>query len=344
MEQVELCRYQLIGLLGAGADYEVRAAVERDTGRQVVLKRPMPQMIRRDLHAGIETRSERILQFYQEIGQSIATLIPMLGYTERANHDAYFGDTLGHPYRVLIADRALGIPLVGDLKARFSGVPIGIGQNLFALFPLVHPASVPPFTIQQQLLDLQEAFVQAGYLVLDLQPQNIFYQPASGHIAVIDCGALVTPHQGPDRRGKPVPDIHDFYLEMLKFYTTSRLPPAQAHGYREPYGLRPVVNFAQALDHMAREFEANADRRVQEAALTILSQVRQHTYTAYADFRRDFTAYLQTVTNAYHTIPRHAAARQVWHEALAWLRDEYWQRYRFDAETELADCTADLQS
>jgi hypothetical protein len=344
MEQVELCRYQLVGLLGAGADYEVRAAVERDTGRQVVIKRPMPQMIRRDLHAGIEARSDRILQFYQDIGPSIVTLSPMLGYTERAHHDAYFGDTLGHPYRVLIAERALGIPLVGELKARFSGVPIGVGQNLFALFPLLQPASGSPFPIQQQLLDLQAACVQAGHLVLDLQPQNIFYQPASGRITVIDYGALVTPQQSADRGRKPPPDIHNFYLEMLKFYTTSHLPPLQAQGYREPYGLRPVVNVDQTLDHMRREFEDNADQRVQEAALTILSRVRQRTYVAYTDFQRDFTAYLQTVTDAFHAMPSPTAALQVWGEALGWLREAYWQRYRFHAETELASYTAGLQS
>ena len=40
MEQVDLHRYEAAGVLGIGADYEARAAVERDTGRQVVLKRP----------------------------------------------------------------------------------------------------------------------------------------------------------------------------------------------------------------------------------------------------------------------------------------------------------------
>ena len=37
MEQVDLRRYDLGGILGTGADYEVRAAVERDIGQQVVL-------------------------------------------------------------------------------------------------------------------------------------------------------------------------------------------------------------------------------------------------------------------------------------------------------------------
>src|SRR5215471_10707844 len=179
MEQVDLSRYEATGILGTGADYEARAAVERATGRQVVLKRPTPETVRRRQHAGIEARTDRMLQAYQEVGHTIPTVVPVVGYTERANHDAYFGDALEQAYRVIIEERAVGIPLMRDLKARFTGVPIGVGQNLFALFPLVQPESAPAFAIHRQLLDLEAAYFQAGYILLDLRPHNVFYQPAS---------------------------------------------------------------------------------------------------------------------------------------------------------------------
>jgi hypothetical protein len=35
-------------------------------------------------------------------------------------------------------------------------------------------------------------------------------------------------------------------------------------------------------------------------------------------------------------LPNLAAAQQAWRAALTWLRADYWQRYRFHAETELA--------
>ncbi len=70
MEKVDLDRYEITGRLGAGADYEVRAAVDRETGRQVAIKRPVPQAISRDQHYAIEERTEKILQAYQEIGNS----------------------------------------------------------------------------------------------------------------------------------------------------------------------------------------------------------------------------------------------------------------------------------
>lgn len=339
MEQVDLSRYEATGILGLGADYEVRAAVERDTGRQVVLKRPAPETVRRRQHTGIEARTDRILQAYQEIGHTIPTVVPIVGYTERAHHDAYFGETLEQAYRVIIEERAVGIPLMSDLKARFTGIPIGVGQNLFALFPLVQPENVPPFAIHQQLLDLEAAFFQAGYILLDLRPHNVFYQPASGRITVIDCGALAEAHGVASRRGQRPPDIHDFYLEMLKFYTTPQPPPVQASGYREPYGVRPVVNFERELDQMAQQFQAVSHPMLHEAARTIIERVRQRAYTAFEDFRQDLTAYLEAVHSAHQTLPNLAQARHAWAEALEWLRADYWQRYLFHPDTELVGLT-----
>jgi hypothetical protein len=337
MEQVDLRRYDVSGILGTGADYEVRAAVERETGKQVVLKRPHPHMVRRQLHAGIETRTDRTLQVYQEVGHTIPTVVSIVGYTDRANHDAYFGETLEQAYRVIVEERAAGIPLVGDPMARILGVPIGIGQNLFTLFPLVQPASSPPFAIHRQLLDLEEAFCQAGYVLLDLRPQNIFYAPGAGRITAIDCGALVHKNGEADRRGgRPPRDLHDFYLEMLKFYTTAQRPPAQARGYWDPYGLRPVISFEQEVDRLGQTFKAAPDLMVRDAALTIIGLLRQRAYAAFDDFRRDLMAYLEAVRLAHQALPNLTEARQVWAEALNELRADYWQRYLFDAESELA--------
>jgi hypothetical protein len=336
MEQVDLHCYETARRLGTGADYEVWTAVERQTGQAVVLKRPLPQTIRHRQYANIEARTDRLLQVYQVVGHTIPTVVPIVGYTERTNHDAYFGDALGQAYRVMVQEHAMGIPLVGDVKARITGTPIGVGQNLFALFPLVQPEQAPPFAIHQQLLDLEEAFYQAGYLLLDLRPFNVFYQPASGQIGVIDCSALTEMPAAVDRHGRPTHDIHDFYLEMLKFYTTPQLPPAQASGYREPYGLRPVVDFGHELDRMAQQFRAVLAPEVQEAALTIIGQVRQRAYGAFADFRRDLMAYLAAVRSAYQAIPAGAEARRAWAEALGWLHADYWQQFRFQPEVELA--------
>lgn len=336
MEQIDLHDYEASGILGTGADYEARGAVERETGRPVVLKRPHPQAVRHRMHDAIEARTELMLTAFQEVGHAIPAVVPILGYTARANHDAYFGDAVGQDYRVIVQERARGIPLVGDPRARITGVPIGIGQNLFALFPLVQSGGAPLFAIQRQLLDLEEAFSQAGYLLLDLRPQNVFYQPATGRIAAIDCGALVGNNREPDRRGRRPPDIHDFYLEMLKFYITPQQPPTQASGYGEPYGLRPVVNFEDELGRLAQQFTAVQDLIVRDMAVAMIDRLRQRDYALPSDFRRDLLAYLEAVHRSHQALPNLAEARQAWTVALNYLRADYWQRYLFDPASELA--------
>ena len=336
MEKVSLERYQVRGILGAGADYEVRAAVDQETGQTVVLKRPLPQMVSRQLHRSTEARTDRTLQVYQEVGCTIPWVIPILGYTDRAVHDSYFGETLGQEYRVMVEQQALGIPLlVGDFKARIIGVPVGVGQNLFTLFPLAHPEDATPFAVHQQLLDLEESLSRTGYVLLDLRPQNIFFQPASSRVTVIDFGTLLgKDDHNPGRRQRQ--DIHDFYLEMLKFYTTPQRPPVAVAGYRDGYGLRPVVRFEEELDQMARSFKAASDEEVRDAALSVIEKVRNRAYPAFEDFRRDLTVYLGAVKERNQSLPNRAEAWQAWAGALDLLRGDYWRRYVFDPATDLA--------
>ena len=61
METISLDRFELVGALGTGADYDVRAAVDRETGQQVVLKRPSPQAVSRQMHGPTEERTTRTL-------------------------------------------------------------------------------------------------------------------------------------------------------------------------------------------------------------------------------------------------------------------------------------------
>ncbi|PKB80122.1 MAG: hypothetical protein BZY88_09845 [SAR202 cluster bacterium Io17-Chloro-G9] len=341
MELVTLERYERGGRLGTGADYEVRTAVDRETGNEVVLKRPVPQMIRLNQHGGAESRTQRLLQAHQEMASSPPGIVPILGYTEPANHDEFFGDSLGHEYRVTVEERAKGIPLLGDQMARITGVPIGVGQNLFALYPLGQTNGQPGFPIQQQILDVEETFLKAGYLLLDLRPQNIFYQPGNGSATVIDCGALVPLDQGQadqqtgSRRNTTPADIHDFFLEILKFYTTPQRPPEEAAGYRDPHGLRPVVRFDDEIAELEAAFD-NQDDACRPAALEIINKVRGRSYSGLGDFRQDLTSYFDTVQQRNRSLPDYSQARKAWDEACEWLKADYWRKFLFDPDAELA--------
>ena len=343
MELVNLDRYQAGARLGTGADYEVRSALDLETGNQVVLKRPVPQMIKLKQHLNTEARTNRVLQAHRDLGRPLPGIVPILGYTDQAVHDDFFGDSLGVEYRVTVEERARGIPLLGDHMARITGVGVGVGQNLFALHPLIHPGQPEngpgAFPVQQQILDLQEAFIEAGYLLLDLRPQNIFYQPAASHITIIDCGALV-PLDGQNQEGIPAAgpprDINDFCLEMLKFYATPQEPPVEASGYREPYGLRPVVRFDQEVGELEQSFRAGGDGACQETAVAMISKVKDRAYHDLGDFRRDLNSYLEAVVQRNQRLPSITEARRAWIEALNWLRADYWERFLFDAAAELA--------
>jgi hypothetical protein len=341
MELTRLECYELTGLLGSGADYEVRSAVERDTGVEVALKRPVPQMISRRMHGSVEERTDRTIQVYRELANSIPQVCPMLGYTERANHDAYFGDDLGQEYRATISQRAGGIPLMGDVRSRILRAPIGLGQNLFCLFPLAFAESDDPFPVQRQLLDAEEQFNQAGYVLLDMGPQNIFFRPATRGISIIDPGALLTGDMDRTPVGRARQDIHDFYLEMLKFYTSFQPLPTEIAGYRDPFNTRPVVNFEQELQEMARglSLESTATEECRQAGLELMDQVRGRACESFADFRDGLMTYLDALRQRNLALPNAAQARQTWHDALGLLREDHWRKYAFDADEELKGLT-----
>ena len=334
MEKFDLNRYEITGRLGVGADYEVRAAVDRETGQQVAIKRPVPQAISRNQHNAIEARTEKILRAYQEIGNSTPLVSPILGYTERAVHDGFFGDELGQEYQVLVEERARGIPLLGDMMSKFKGVPIGAGQNLFTLFPLVQPGGIPEHPVHNQLLDLEEVYFKAGYIILDLRPQNIFYQPGNGQMVVIDTGALARLDDDAPR-GRPPFDVNDACLEILKFYTTPQEPPADSSGYREPRGIRPIVDFGQELDEMARDLAICAPP-VAEAGAVILDKIRERSYTDYTQFRVDLMKYLDRIKERNAALANSAETGEAWLEAAQWLKEDYWRGFLFDPESELA--------
>ena len=334
VEKVDLQRYEITGRLGSGADYDVRAAIDRETGAEVALKRPVPQAVSRKQHLAIEARTERLLGAYDRAGDAGGLLAPLVGYTESANHDAFFGDDLGEPYTVFVQGRAQGIPLLGDMMSRFTGVPIGVGQNLFAMFPLRHPTGSPPFPVHDQLLDLEQSYLESGYILLDMRPQNVFFQPGTGVIQVIDSGALAGVDD-PAPRGRPPLDVNDACLELLKFYTTAEEPPPDASGYRDARGVRPIVNVQQELDEMRRGMLSAGDG-VTSAGETILEKILARAYTDYHEFRTDLTAFLEAMSARNGALPEIAEAHAAWQEALDWLRGDYWTRFKFDAESELA--------
>ena len=338
VEKVVLDRYEITGRLGSGADYDVRAAIDRETGKEVALKRPVPQAISRKQHGAIESRTERLLHAYDQAGDAGGLLAPLLAYTETANHDNFFGDELGDTYTVFVQERASGIPLLGDMMSRIRGVPIAAGQNLFAMFPLVQLPGQRRYPVHNQLLDLEQAYLKSGFILMDMRPQNVFYSPGNGTLQVIDTGALASVNDTAPR-GRPPLDVNDACLELLKFYTTPEEPPASPDGYRDARGIRPIVNIQQELAEMKRGL-LGAGEQVAATGNAILEKIESRSYTDYEGFREDLNAWVDAMADRNLNSPQSGARVDAWRDALAWLRDDYWRQFKFDPEAELAPYSA----
>lgn len=335
METLTLDRFELTGALGSGADYDVRSAVDRDTGMQVVLKRPSPQVVRRQMHGAIEERTTRTLDAYERAGQHCDVVPRIIGVTEPAVHDEYFGDDVGEPYRVRVEERAPGIPLVGDPRSRILRVPIGLGQNLFALHPLTLPPGVAAWPIQTQLLAAQEVYQAAGYALLDMGPHNVFYSPGSGRISLVDASALVGHGVDSAQSNRGPQDLHDFYLEMLKFYVAPEPPPDDAAGYFDPYNQRPVISIDQECDDLSRAF-AGADDDLLDAINQCLGKIRSRGYGSVAEFGSDLQGCMAQITIRNDGMAGRDEAVAAWNSALQRLTETHWTRYLFDADSEIS--------
>ena len=339
MEVVQLDRFELEGVLGSGSDYQAHAATDGCTGKQVVLKRPNPHYVSRKLHHGVDRLSERLIELHRAVGDSLPRMAHLIGYTEISQHDGYFGDSLKESYRVLVTERAKGIPLVSDIADRFRGVPVGLGQNLFALHPLAPHRDRGYFSVHQQLMDLEEAFLAAGHLLLDMRPQNIYFDLQEGGITVIDIGT--TPTQGSAAQGRASmgtrpKDIHDFFPELFKFYVSPDSPPMDAAKYGEPTGMRTIPRFDQELEFLIRGFSALQHRGLKEVAVDTLKKVQRRAYTSFGEFRRDFTQLLSLLEERNKSRPDLDALIDVWGQAARMLSGHYWKKFLFDPDSDLA--------
>ena len=165
----DLERFRLGDVLGEGADMQVFAATDVESGAQCVVKRPHPSLISRNIHDDVERRMT--LQAELRSNGGVCAGVPrLLTVTASDTFSWYFGDDHASPYVVQVEERAPGIPLLGSVGDQVRGHPIGLPLNLFVLFPstghirrnLENPALTALSIIEQCL--------ESGYLAGDLGP------------------------------------------------------------------------------------------------------------------------------------------------------------------------------
>ena len=331
--EVDLGRFRLEGLLGEGAELQVFAATDAETGRQVVVKRPHPTLIGRLQHRDIEERLARLISLRADPRNPLPSLSRLIGSSMTRNHDAYFGDSLGQSYTVTVEERARGLPLVASAMDGIKGAPIGLPQNLFAVHPLVRHREKGFSAILRDVLEVAEAFHKAGYLLLDLRPQNVFFDPKCATITVIDVGNMMVPR--PETRRRAPLDLHDLYLELFKWYATLATPPEDAAAYESPYGMASVARFPQDLDRMVEEYSIGLEEPVRAVAIAILEKVRQRGYGGLDEFRRDLEEYILLSEERYSRLSESPLLGAAWRTAMDKLKEPYWTKYLFDADADL---------
>ena len=330
---MDLARFKLEGLLAEGADLQVFSATDAATGDAVVVKRPHPALVQRGQHRDVEGSLLRAKALRDQRRGALPHLAQMIGHGRQSPGDSYFGDTLEHGYIVAVERRARGLPLVGSASDAIKGMPIGLPQSLFVRHPVVPRRSGGPFTIATDLLDTAEAFLRAGYLLLDLRPQNVFFDPRSGGIEIVDLGGVVTPRQA--TRSEPRLDFHDVLVEMMRWYLPALDAPPTADGYRLPHIMDATPSFAGAVEGMLEACSKLAVGGARDATLRILEVTRRRGYEAFGSFRRDFDRLLGLMAEHYAELAGSKPIVDAWTEALAELRQPAWGKFLFAAEADL---------
>jgi serine/threonine protein kinase len=323
----EIGRFELDGLLGEGADLQVFAATDTESGEPVVVKRPHPTLVSRNMHGDVEKRTLLQADIRTRIGD-MAGLVKLHRLTERDSFGWYFGDDLDNPYSVQVEERAKGLPLVGGVSDLVRGHPVGLPLNLFVLHPSREYIGRGYSNPALSAVGIIGRFYEEGYLAQDLGPQNVFFSPASGTSRVIDLGTLREPSVATARR--PAFDLNDILFDVFRLYTTPEDPLREPERFAQTREFRLSGTLERKTETLSKEY-AMADARRADSALKILSAVGRREYDSPARFKADFRDYLAEA----ESVKRDADAEEAWRAELRELRSPYWKKYLFDADTEL---------
>ena len=334
IESAGLSRFRLGDPIGEGADCQVFAATDLENEGQVVIKRPHPTLIARGQHADVERRLSRSLSLQQSLGPASSGLAAVVAYAMVEPGLGYFDDAHDLPYLVVVERRATGVPLVGSAADGIRRMPIGLPQQLFALHPVCRHPHRPRFSAALDILEVAEAILGQGLVLLDARPQNVFFDPKNATITLIDTGGATEERE--ETRRRPALDVHDFYAEMFKWYVPLGNPPSDTDGYATPHGMDSVPRFPQDLAAFKRAYDAMPARSIGELGAAIVERVQQRGYSRPADFRADFERLVALYDAHYESLAEDQGIVSTWSEASRALDLPYWRKFLFDPATDMA--------
>ena len=308
---------------------QVFAATDVESGLQCVVKRPHPSLISRNIHDDVERRMALQAELRSEGGVR-AGLPKLLTFTSPDTFGWYFGDDPGNPYAVQVEERAAGIPLLGSVSDQVRGYPVGLPLNLFALHPstrhIERGIEDPALTV----LGIIERCLELGYLAGDLGPRNLFYSPGTGVATAVDLGALRKPE--PRSARYPAFDLNNILFEFFLFYTIPDGHPTSTDGYTHVSEQRLAGTLERMVTSVIERYSDLTNVEQRASAQVVLTNLAERHYQSVGEFRSDFEVYLTEAARE----PRSEAVNHAWSSAVERLREPYWAKYLFDADSELA--------
>ena len=330
----EFAQYELGEALGEGTDLQVFAGRHRSTGAEVVLKRPHPTLVSRNQHQDVEARIRNSATLRQDFEGELPHVPRLLGVSGMANHDSLFGDTLGHEYTVTVESRARGVPLVGSLVDGLRKRPTGLPMNLFCLHPLQTRVDRGEIPIILDILETVESFYRVGYLLMDLRPQNVFFSPKTGDVSIIDVGDFRVPSQA--TRRLPLLDINDVFLDLLRWYVPAGDPPLDFDSWTRYTEPPRSPRFEHAVDDTLRLFVSEETTDDRALAIDMLERIKTRGYTRISEFESDIRGFFDLRTRRLTSSPVLASQMGLWKQGIAMMHDDYWRKFLFSAQPDLA--------
>jgi len=101
----------------------------------------------------------------------------------------------------------------------------------------------------------------------------------------------------------------------------------------------PALGFTKELDRMIQACAGLASGPLQEVVVDMLQRLKRRDYGAVAPFRRDLQQYVALVDERNRNLQEFPGLVGVWREGMELLREQYWRKFRFDPDVDLAQYT-----
>lgn len=326
MNELNFNNIEIHSVIGTGADYEVRLAGLTGQDPNLVMKRPNPHSILKNLHLSTEQRTNRMIKFHNDIGNEINGITQIIGhFINTSENTCLYTDDLEFDYTVVCQKRAPGIPLNADVRARILKVPTGLGQSLFSLFPI---GLKDRFVIPLKLMEIQTQLYSKGYLLFDLNPQNVFYSPKTNEVNVIDTADLHSLAGNNDiKTANKSPE--DYFVELIRYFIASEAIPRTESDYFTPRGDRPYINIDSELSSLKQQFSL-LETPDSFRMLSILEKISAKAYHTVSVFHEDISVYFSEAEHKFEQAARDSEIQASWYAAKEHLRHTHWSKYDFN--------------